>query len=353
MFHIFFRLFRIRTKSVPNVLWTLLFLLVVYLEAVVYFVHQIRWPDSTCGIQPNHHHKVLLVADPQILGEATESWIARWDCDRFLSKTFKLALEHVEPSLVIFLGDLMDEGSIASPSEYLRYYQRFNKIFRIHTLQANQTIYLPGDNDIGGENEDVTPQKLNRFDKYFGLKPDVVFFENVKFSKVNFMLKTSPKYEPSESDINLSIIISHMSLLGASSFFTEKVIRELKPSLIISAHDHKAVHFVGDIETGERTHIESMLETPASNINWRWRFQTSKFHTNEIVVPTCSYRMGTRQTGYGVLLIDSEGDNVCYSVLWLPDRLLHLKIYFFLIFPSLTVYLIVKVIHKSRLSRSL
>lgn len=43
---------------------------------------------------------------------------------------------------------------------------------------------MPGDNDIGGENEDVTPQKLKRFDEHFGLKPDVVNFENIRFSKV-------------------------------------------------------------------------------------------------------------------------------------------------------------------------
>lgn len=34
-----------------------------------------------CG-DVKEFYRILLVADPQILGEQTESWIARWDSDR-------------------------------------------------------------------------------------------------------------------------------------------------------------------------------------------------------------------------------------------------------------------------------
>ncbi|BES88117.1 Metallophosphoesterase 1 [Nesidiocoris tenuis] len=346
------RLLKNKKKNAWKIVATFLVLLVVYLEAAVYFLNRSLWPSLTCAVEPTNYHRVLLVADPQLLGEETETWIARWDCDRFLSKTFKLALEYVEPSMVIFLGDLFDEGSTATDDEYERYHQRFKRIFRTaDRFFASKTIYIPGDNDIGGENEDITPQKLNHFDKYFGLKPDVVSFHNVSFVKINYMLKSAP-HPPSGSDKVLTILLSHMPLLGASSFFTEKVIRDMKPSLIISAHDHKAVHFVGDLETGERTLIESMSTDERSLSDSKWRFQSSKKHTNEILVPTCSYRMGVKETGYGVLLIDSKGDNVCYSVLWLPDRLYHLKIYFYVFLPVTALYLIMYFFGRNSLVRS-
>lgn len=51
--------------------------------------------------------RFLFVADPQILGEEHEKWIGRFDSDRHLSKTFSQAVAHVQPHVVIFLGDLM------------------------------------------------------------------------------------------------------------------------------------------------------------------------------------------------------------------------------------------------------
>lgn len=48
---------------------------------------------------------------------------------RYLLKTFSLAYNYVQPDIVIFLGDLMDEGSKASASEYKSYLHRFQHIF--------------------------------------------------------------------------------------------------------------------------------------------------------------------------------------------------------------------------------
>jgi hypothetical protein len=36
--------------------------------------------------------------------------ITRWDSDRYLSKTFSWAKYAYNPDVVVFLGDLMDEG---------------------------------------------------------------------------------------------------------------------------------------------------------------------------------------------------------------------------------------------------
>ncbi len=58
----------------------------------------------------------MLVADPQLLGDRDEPiWplgaITRLDCDRYLSKTFSLAMAYAERvDAIVFLGDLLDEG---------------------------------------------------------------------------------------------------------------------------------------------------------------------------------------------------------------------------------------------------
>jgi len=90
-------------------------------------------------------------------------------------------MQHVDPVAVGFLGDLMDEGSIASPEEYERYVARFRWIFP----EKVKHIYLPGDNDIGGEGDPITRLKINNFEKYFK-QPDVIKVQGITFYKVIF-----------------------------------------------------------------------------------------------------------------------------------------------------------------------
>ena len=55
---------------------------------------------------------------------------------RYLAKTFQLALNHVQPDVVIFLGDLIDEGSVATDVEYELYVNRFRQIFGTSTSKV-------------------------------------------------------------------------------------------------------------------------------------------------------------------------------------------------------------------------
>ena len=50
---------------------------------------------------------------------------------RYLKRTYSLAKFHVKPDVIVFMGDLFDEGSTASADEYQRYYTRFSSIFDI------------------------------------------------------------------------------------------------------------------------------------------------------------------------------------------------------------------------------
>lgn len=48
---------------------------------------------------------------------------------RYLRLGFWHALGHVRPDVVVFLGDLLDEGSVASDSDYQTYVKRFKNVF--------------------------------------------------------------------------------------------------------------------------------------------------------------------------------------------------------------------------------
>ena len=85
---------------------------------------------------------------------------------RYLRRTFQSAIHHHRPDLIVYLGDVFDEGSQATDQEFLLYVNRLKEIFRTHNQIKH--IYVPGDNDVGGEGSDPrTVIKLERFHRFF------------------------------------------------------------------------------------------------------------------------------------------------------------------------------------------
>ena len=114
---------------------------ITYNEYLCYWVHYRSWPR----VPPSTDEtvSVLLVADPQILGEDHEpsgvlGSLRRWDGDRYLHKSYRFAQKHSDLSIlsvsfsrwalsgysvdvVVFLGDLADEASEADGDQLERY----------------------------------------------------------------------------------------------------------------------------------------------------------------------------------------------------------------------------------------
>lgn len=119
-------------------------------EYLIYFIQRLRWKQLHCESSCT---KILFVADPQLLGYITgESRIinmfATHDSDRHLAKTFRQAVSHTKPDIIVFLGDIFDEGSISNDQEFKETYLRFQKLFPIP--RDSEIIFVAGDNDIGG-----------------------------------------------------------------------------------------------------------------------------------------------------------------------------------------------------------
>ncbi|XP_065201543.1 uncharacterized protein Mppe isoform X2 [Planococcus citri] len=304
-------------------------------EYLVYILKPVvSWPAIKCN-KTEHCTKILLVADPQILGEYKENFLARFDSDRYLRNTFTTALQFVKPDGIIFLGDLFDEGSVATTDQFNRYCNRFHSIFQLEKLTGadTETVFIPGDNDIGGENNEIIrSEHVARFRKKFDTK-DIHFIKDVQITKVNKLLRTYPVLEDKSSNgkFKLNIAVSHMPLSTVISPFTEQVILNVRPEFIFSAHDHKSYALLTLKEDGKMLYYEDMKYNAFKGGISTWTFQAAK-STNysvitEIVVPTCSYRMGSADVGYGVIIHGENSEQITYHVLWLPSRLPHLWLY--------------------------
>ncbi|GAV02144.1 hypothetical protein RvY_12745 [Ramazzottius varieornatus] len=271
--------------------------------------------------------RILFVADPQIQGLENEpagllGALTRWDADRYLSKTYLRTVQHVHPHLIVFLGDLLDEGSITTNEEtYDAYARRFHGIFPSGNAKV---VYVPGDNDIGGEGEAITADKVERFRQHFQSDASGFWDSSTRLVEASGLVKpTVLTPEGNATKRTHTIFFSHVPFL--QSFLDQdmkQVIEELKPNLIISAHDHKA-------SAAQRPYPDhSSSGTLPSHLSDFTVFELSSNPAamQEVVVPTCSYRMGVPRMGYGVAIVDLTTNRLFYTVLWLPPRYPHLYI---------------------------
>uniref|UniRef100_A0A8D9EPM6 Cell division control protein 1 n=2 Tax=Cacopsylla melanoneura TaxID=428564 RepID=A0A8D9EPM6_9HEMI len=304
--------------------------LFVYCEWLSYALCPRYWPSlSFTSLTPSQKFfKVLVVADPQILGDRNEKPFSRWDNDRYLSKTFSKALSYTSPDLVVFLGDIMDEGHIAHDEHFNKYLARVRQIFQLDKLAPHQVLFLPGDNDVGGEEDEVSLNKLNRFNNHF----NVSYFSvhgGIQFVTVNKLTRTYPSMAGHPNN-TMRIVISHLPLLNRASDFGYEIISQLHPSLVVSAHEHTSTHIVWNTQE-DPSHSRSRVEEYAYNEytgQSLWRLSTNqKGVVQEVTVPTCSYRMGVPRMAYGFMYIDKEHSLINYGLLWLPSRLFHLFLY--------------------------
>ncbi|OPL21002.1 hypothetical protein AM593_07986, partial [Mytilus galloprovincialis] len=145
-----------------------------------------RWPDIGLDDYRNYEEEqvILLLQGYQMEPRFPIGAFSRWDIDRYLTRTFGLVYHHVKPDIILFLGDLIDEGSTASDEEFYYAYQRFNDVFS--PAQYTKKIYIPGDNDIGGEGRDFrTHKKEERFVKHFENMTGVSTFGFIDYIKLD------------------------------------------------------------------------------------------------------------------------------------------------------------------------
>eukprot|EP00088_Acartia_fossae_P068891 TRINITY_DN8847_c0_g1_i1.p1 TRINITY_DN8847_c0_g1~~TRINITY_DN8847_c0_g1_i1.p1 ORF type:complete len:374 (+),score=50.80 TRINITY_DN8847_c0_g1_i1:88-1209(+) len=336
---------------------------VAYNEYVVYYMDYFNWPrvpDDACTI--------LFLADPQIQGKTLEppgllGSIQRWDSDRYLGNVYSWITSKYPSATTVFLGDLLDEGSIATSEDFAEYAARFKAIFPSDRVKG--VVYTPGDNDIGGEGMDmVTVAKLDRYNKQFGLQKPVIEacpkLDIVPVSRLteHGHLNITSKLE-NLSKNRTAVVISHLPILPLNGRFAERVMTDINPDIIFSGHDHR-----GSVYTGTRGSLKHeremsffskkedispfMVDVKSKNSDGVLELSE---RITEIVVPTLSYRMGVKEMGAGLAVFKPETGSMVYHNLWLPARFPLLYTYVASVIVVVLLAVVGKIIDVRRIMR--
>lgn len=309
-----------------NVLVILVIL--IFNEYLIYFLQRVQWQKAACRTE--NCNRILFVADPQLLGENNELWIARWDSDRHISKNYRQAFSHVKPDAVIFLGDLTDEGSMADDVQFQRYFKRFRKVFP--SVGGVDRIYLPGDNDIGGEGwEPVKKDKIERFLAFFWSKTTLKLKNNLNFYVVDLIRHVMAEEDKSEDFQNATrILIGHYPITHGRNSFSSSAIKIFQPHAIFSAHDHKS-----SLAISRTDNFYPKTTFLGSSTTFDLVSMQNRSEIIEIQVPSCSYRMGALRIGFGQAVF--ENGKLNYTPLFVINRFVQLAMYVVLAFLLIIV----------------
>lgn len=223
----------------------------------------------------------------------------------------------------MYLGDLLDEGNIATAEQYSSYIQRFNRIFS--TPQYVKTVHIPGDNDIGGENgEYISNTNIRRFEIEF-MKDDIFDLKDqIRFFKINRMTLDISNPDVEQNLKRIRIGLSHMPILQPGGTLQRNVISEIDPHVLFTAHWHDSRIFIYP-----STHSILFQDNDIKEFDLQAMKEDHSYI--EIMIPTSSYRMGKFLMGYGFAALEyNDLDNrlnLRFSVYWSPPRFFYLKIY--------------------------
>lgn len=174
---------------------TLLLFAALWLLVLHYFERvRVRQSLAACGwLQweswAGSPHRVVLVADPQIVDDHTYphlpravAWMLRKMSDNYLHTNYRNMQEHLDPDSVVFVGDLFDGGREWDNPMWLDEYERFNQLF---PEKQDRVLFrgLPGNHDIGFQNISLAVRR--RFAAHFGTSNDYYVLGNHTFVQLD------------------------------------------------------------------------------------------------------------------------------------------------------------------------
>lgn len=168
----------------------LIIFVVLWCEYLVYYVKlsKCSWPDDERAAT-GQWHNVMVLTDVHLIDKDYGSTFDRYRRDWQMYRSFQTAVAMFQPSTVLILGDLFDQGEWATSDEAFRvYHQRFEDIFRV--APTTKLYVLLGNHDVGFHYRLVQNEQHNaRFEKAFNVSLVDTFQlgDGIHFVRVNSM----------------------------------------------------------------------------------------------------------------------------------------------------------------------
>ncbi|CAO4361778.1 unnamed protein product [Caenorhabditis nigoni] len=309
--------------------------LIVYNEYYIFYsaVSHCNWPCKH-GRCSETSLKAFIISDTHLLGKINGHWLDKLKREWQMYQSFQIAKWILNPEVVFFLGDLMDEGKWAEKSLFSSYANRFRQLFG----DDKMVITLAGNHDIGFHYA-VMPDTLEMFRKEFqrGLIDDIQI-KNYRFVLINSMamhgdgcrLCHEAEVEldriKNRSSITRPIVLQHFPLYRKSDSVCEKMdeqhVVDLKEiyreqwDTLSKDSTRKLISTLNPIAVFDG-HTHKMCKK-------KWKSSQAPGYFYEYTVNSFSWRNGDVPS---ILLSVMDGEDVFVSSCRLPSEVHQIKVY--------------------------
>ena len=153
-----------------------LFALIFFCEFLIYYLVLFRcsYPALEAGGEADEGRAVraMFLADTHLLGSRLGHWFDKLRREWQMHRAFQTAQTYFRPDLVVFLGDVFDEGKWCPEDEFSAYVLRFSSLF--HVSPGTKVRVVAGNHDVGFHYA-LTPRLEARFEAAFGTPPVDLF----------------------------------------------------------------------------------------------------------------------------------------------------------------------------------
>lgn len=128
------------------------------------------------------------------MGPIKSVWMDKLRREWQMKQSFKISNSIYEPDIVVFLGDILDEGSYSNDESFDRACDDFFRIFSVD--RSKQEVHIiPGNHDVGFHDHMLRyPYLLDRFSKKFGTTSNVQLIESRKVGSLELVMMNSMSF---------------------------------------------------------------------------------------------------------------------------------------------------------------
>ena len=297
------------------------------------------WPGYENG-QPesNNITKILVIADPHIMGPYKSYSIDKLRREWQMHQSFRFSTSSLEPDVIVFLGDLLDEGYYSSSSRFDKSCLEFEDVFLDYSRTPAKRVVVVGNHDAGFHYDILENQRpLARFMSRFGTfdlisrlsKSELEYLNLLVVNSMLFYDESSPYHETSTLWLNKfalmldaerksqkstfisPIIFKHMPLYRGDDSActypeslahkaktqneegvdvlhrraTNLLLTKLKPRLVVSGHTHA------------KCSLQHKVDFGSASTGHDWKF------VKELTVPSYNHKYAEYKPGYLLLTV--------------------------------------------------
>lgn len=162
----------------------------------VFFFNCSGWPGLNDATTHSDHNmtKMMIITDTHIMGPIKSMKLDKLRREWQMKQSFRISNNLYKPDVIIFMGDLLDEGSFSSEKDFNKACDEFDRIFYVDN-NIQMKIIIPGNHDIGfHDHMKHFPFLIGRFIDRFNTTPLIELVQEPRLMHLNLVVSNSMSF---------------------------------------------------------------------------------------------------------------------------------------------------------------